>query len=127
MYNAIPQYDEYGDEIWFGGHDMGMWTVGPFIAGGKGESKQKSYELASQVALVSVAPDWLTGLGDLKCDLHDELTRLRMLGKYSIEVDDVLTMLKNYQHKVEDMLDQLQDVQVRLKKEVRGTHEWGEQ
>lgn len=125
MYNANPRYDDYGDEIGYGGENCGMWVVGPFVAGGVGEDKKESYKLAEQVALVSVAPDWKVGLERMKYDLGDDITNLRTGGDYSMEVNDVIQMLETYHDNVIAMLEQGFSLAVKLKREVRGTHEWG--
>lgn len=61
-------YDEYGDEIWYGGSGQGLWTIkGPgscYLAGMAGEDEEPgSREQAEADArLISAAPDLLEAL-----------------------------------------------------------------
>ena len=52
------KYDDYGDEIWFGGEGRGMWTISDGVAflGGKSEIVQ------ANARLIAAAPRLLEAL-----------------------------------------------------------------
>jgi hypothetical protein len=51
------EYDDYGDEIWFGGAGCGLWTVGPCVLGGDGHNPERKAVMDANAALIAMAPD----------------------------------------------------------------------
>lgn len=45
-------YDDYGDEIWFGGYGKGTWTVGPAFLGGDGATPDGKLRMDADAALI---------------------------------------------------------------------------
>ena len=56
------EYEEYGEEIWFGGGNCGTWYVGPCYLGGDGDDPEKKVVMDANARLIAAAPDMLEAL-----------------------------------------------------------------
>lgn len=69
------EYDDYGDEIWFGGYDCGTWKVGPAYLGGHGNDPVVKATMEADARLISAAPDLLAAC-EIAENLADAVARL---------------------------------------------------
>ena len=51
------EYEEYGEEIWFGGCNCGTWYVGPCYLGGDGDDPELKSIMDANASLIAAAPD----------------------------------------------------------------------
>jgi len=70
-------FEDYGDEIWFGGEGCGMWLVGPAIMGGGASNPATKAQTDADASLISAAPDMFGALQALRAIIHDDLTHER--------------------------------------------------
>lgn len=59
------EYDDYGDEVWFGGEGCGMWTVnepGCYLAGFGEDTEDKKAIAKADAVLIAAAPELLNAL-----------------------------------------------------------------
>lgn len=66
------EFDDYGEEIWFGGEGRGYWTIGPALLGGEGPSPEGLARMEADAMLIQAAPDMLQALHAANCYLASE-------------------------------------------------------
>lgn len=56
------EYDDYGQEIWFGGEGYGTWTVGPCFIGGDGDDPDLARIMDADARFIAAARDLVPAL-----------------------------------------------------------------
>lgn len=56
------EYDDYGEEIWFGGEGCGTWTVGPCFIGGDGHDPDLARIMDADAHFIAAARDLVPAL-----------------------------------------------------------------
>lgn len=73
------EYDDYGEEIWFGGEGCGTWTVGPCFIGGDGHDPDLARIMDADARFIAAARDLVPALLTERDALQRENENLRQI------------------------------------------------
>ena len=73
------EYEDYGEEIWFGGEGCGTWTVGPCFIGGGGHDTDLARIMDADARFIAAARDLVPALLAERDALRRENENLRQI------------------------------------------------